>query len=68
MARTLHVTFFFVFFFVMCSFVGNNGHVFTNFYLGVVFLFVNSNNGGGLLTFRTACQLDLCLDSVLVPL
>ncbi|GMN40948.1 hypothetical protein TIFTF001_010163 [Ficus carica] len=36
--------------------------------IGVVFQFVNSNNGGGLPTFRVdVCSSDLSLDVVLVP-
>ena len=43
---------FFCFCFLVCSFVCNNGYVFAVFCLYIVFQFVNSNNGGGLSTFR----------------
>ena len=47
----------------------NNGDVFAVFYLNVLFQFVNSNVGGGLLTLRVDClSPNLSLGIVLIPL
>ena len=74
--RTLSIWLFFLFcfvfvlffFLVMCIRV-NNGEVFSIFYMGVIFMFVISNNGCGFFTFQlVVCSLNLSLTSVLVPL